>query len=95
MPKEKKPGWLYYKSNFFNEEFAIHKDSGWVYFEKGAKYSPEEIKLLSDNNLQMDLATHNVKTVIPCEIVEIVLNKPVTSNEKKAIEPVEGELDIF
>ena len=91
MPKERKPGWKYFKSEFFNEEFAIHEDSGWVYFENGAKYSPEEIKLLADNNLQMDMATHKVKTVIGGEIVGIENEKP----KVKQAETVSGELDIF
>jgi hypothetical protein len=30
MPKERKPGWDYFFSEFFNEEFAVHKETGWV-----------------------------------------------------------------
>ena len=69
MPKEKKPGWQYFKSEFFDEEFAIHLETGWVYFEKGAKYSPAEIKLMTDNGAKIDMATHKVKTIIKGESV--------------------------
>lgn len=69
MPKEKKPGWRYFKSVEFDEEFAIHEKTGWVYFEKGAKYSPAEIKLMTDNGATIDLATHKVKTIIGGELV--------------------------
>ena len=69
MPKEKKPGWQYYKSEFFDEEFAIHIETGWVYFEKGAKYSPAEIKLMTDNGEKLDMATHKIKTIIGGELV--------------------------
>ena len=54
---------------------------GWVKFENGAMYSPEEIKLLTDNNLQTDRATHRVKTLIGGEIVGFEKGKlKVTEN---------------
>jgi hypothetical protein len=63
MPKERKPGWLYFKSLSLNKEYAFHKESGWVYFEDGVKYSPEELKLMDENGATIDAATHNVKLV--------------------------------
>jgi hypothetical protein len=70
MPKERKPGWKYYKSEFADgEEFALHEESGWVYFEKGAKYSPAELKIIKDSGVMLDEGTHKVKTIIGGEIV--------------------------
>jgi len=69
MPKEKKPGWKYFYSEYFKEEFAIHEASGWVYFEKGARYSPEEFILLEKSGKQMDIESHRLKTIIGGEIV--------------------------
>ena len=69
MPKERKPGWEYYKSEFNDEEFALHKESGWVYFEKGAKYSPEELRIIKESGVMLDDLTHKVKTIIKGDIV--------------------------
>jgi len=91
MSKEKKPGWTYYKSELFNEEFAIHDETGWLYFENGARYSPEEIKIIVESG-NLDLATHRVKTLIEGEIVTYG-NGTETENKRKPVE--NGELDIF
>ena len=69
MAKERNPNWKYYKSEFADEEFAIHKETGWIFFANGAKYSPAEIKILADSGTQLDRGTHNVKTIIGGELV--------------------------
>ena len=70
MPKERKPGWIYCFSKTLEEEFAFHKKTGWVYFERGAKYSPEEIKMIKENGGTIDFETHKIKTVMKGEIVK-------------------------
>jgi len=93
MPKERKPGWVYCKSDILGEEFAIHESTGWVYFEKGARYSPKEIAVLSNAGAKLDMATHNVKTIIKGEIVKHgELEKP---EKKIEASTVQGELDIW
>ncbi|WP_461256479.1 hypothetical protein [Treponema sp. R80B11-R83G3] len=90
MPKEKKPGWQYFFSEYFNEEFAIHEESGWVYFstkEGIVKYSPAEFELLNKHGLKLDLATHRVKTIIGGELVDI---KPIP----KPPEPVTRQVEL-
>jgi hypothetical protein len=89
MPKERKPGWKYFYSEFLKEEFAIHEESGWVYFEKGARYSPDEIRLMKDNGLQLDMASHKVKSVIGGELVgydKHGANSKNKSNESSSVE---------
>ena len=95
MPKEKKPGWQYFFSEYLNEEFAIH-ESGWVYFQTAngiVKYSPAEIELLNKHGLKIDHASHRVKTLIGGEIVNIEqIQKP-----PQPPPPVvrQGELEIW
>jgi hypothetical protein len=68
MPKELKPGWVYVnKDNPIGLEYAIHKETGWVYFEDGVRYSPEEIKILS--GVPASKSLHTVKKVFQGEIV--------------------------
>ena len=69
MPKEKKPGWIYVFCEYLNEEYAIHKETGWVYFEKGAKYSPQELALYGKGET-LEPAVHKIKTIIGGEIVK-------------------------
>ena len=95
MPKEKKPGWEYFKSEFFNEEFAVHEATGWVYFQKGARYSPDEIKLIGENGLQMDKASHLVKTILGGEIVRHEKHEAQTPQAAMPAAKNQGELDIF
>ena len=70
MPKEKKPGWDYFYSEALKQEFAIHKDSGWVYFSDGVKYSPEEIEVLQQEGGKIDSSVHNAKKIFQGEIVK-------------------------
>jgi hypothetical protein len=100
MSKKRSPNWKYIYSDYFKENIAIHKETGWVYFEKGAQYSPEEIKLLADNGLQFDIATHNVKTIIGGEIVGIEKTpekKPIIIENKGAafFEEMANQLEIW
>jgi hypothetical protein len=90
MPKEKKPGWQYFFSEYLNEEFALHEETGWVYFEKGARYSPAEFDLMNKHGSQIDLATHKVKTIIGGELVDI---KPIPKPPEPMTRP--GELEIW
>jgi hypothetical protein len=70
MPKELKPGWVYVnKDNPIGLEYAIHKETGWVYFEDGVKYSPEEIKILIESGGPASKSLHTVKKVFQGEIV--------------------------
>ena len=93
MSNEKRPGWKYFKSETLNEEFALHEETGWVYFKNGARYSPDEIKLISDTGGMIDIETHKVKTVVKGDIVEY---SNQAENQKQAPSAtVQGELDIY
>jgi hypothetical protein len=70
MPKELKPGWIYFTNdNLVGLEFAIHEETNWVYFEDGVKYSPEEIKILKESGGPPSKELHTVKKVFQGEIV--------------------------
>jgi hypothetical protein len=70
MPKELKPGWVYVnKDNPIGLKYAIHKETGWVYFEDGVKYSPEEIKILIESGNPVSKSLHTVKKVFQGEII--------------------------
>jgi hypothetical protein len=93
MPKEKKPGWKYYFSEYLNEEFAIHEASGWVYFQTDhgiVKYSPGEIELMNKHGSKIDHASHKIKTLIGGDIVKI-------EDTQKPPPPIliQGELEIY
>jgi hypothetical protein len=92
MAKVRKSGWKYFFNEFFNEEFAIHEETGWIYFNTAhgiVKYSPEELKLFKDNGAAIDIATHKVKTIFGGEIVGI----EQTKKTKPVVIP--GELEIL
>ncbi len=69
MPKEKKPGWVYMLSDVVKKEYALHIETGWVYFEDGVRYSPEEIKIMSKDGGTLSAAIHNVKLHFGGEVV--------------------------
>jgi hypothetical protein len=70
MPKELKPGWDYFSNdNPIGLEYAVHKESGWVYFEDGVKYNPEEINILIESGNPVSKSLHTVKKVFQGEIV--------------------------
>jgi len=93
MPKEKKPGWQYFYSEFLKGEFAYHEATGWVYFEKGARYSPAEFELMEKHGAQIDLTTHKVKTIIGGELVDIKKIAEPPKPPEPVIRP--GELEIY
>ena len=99
MPKERKPGWNYYYSEALKLEFAIHKDSGWVYFPDGVKYSPEEINVLSNEGGVIELSVHNVKKIFNGEIVKNEYGNTNGGNTHKAggdIQDIKNdELEIY
>lgn len=70
MPKEHKPGWVYFKNDVLNKEFAVHEETGWVYSEDGVRYSPDEIKILDEAGGIIEPALHNVKLVFGGEVVK-------------------------
>jgi hypothetical protein len=70
MPKELKPGWVYVNNdNPIGLEYAIHEETGWVYFEDGIKYSPDEIKILIESGGPASKSLHTVKKIFQGEIV--------------------------
>jgi hypothetical protein len=70
MPKTLKPGWIYVNKNSpIGIEYAIHKETGWVYFEDGVKYSPEEISIIIESGGRVSKSLHTVKKVFQGEIV--------------------------
>jgi hypothetical protein len=70
MPKELKPGWIYFNNdNPIGLEYAMHKETGWVYFEDGVKYNPEEFKILIESGGPVSKSLHSVKKVFQGEIV--------------------------
>jgi hypothetical protein len=69
MPKELKPGWIYINNdNPIGLEYAIH-ETGWVYFEDGVRYSPEEIRILKESGGPASKSVHNIKKIFNGEIV--------------------------
>ena len=107
MAKERKPGFIYIKSDLLKQEVAFSKKTGWVYCEDGVKYSPAELAVIEKAGGVLDLATHNVKKVIGGEVVEVEQPKETAANNepekqievKPPGEPItenrEAELDIF
>jgi hypothetical protein len=70
MPKELKPGWVYVNNdNPIGLEYAIHEETGWVYFEDGVRYSPEEIEIIIKSGGPVSKSLHTVKKVFQGEIV--------------------------
>jgi hypothetical protein len=70
MPKEQKPGWLYAKDdNPIGVEYAVHIETGWVYFADGVRYSPEEIKIIQQWGGPASRDIHIIKKVFNGEIV--------------------------
>jgi hypothetical protein len=68
--KERKPGWEYYHSEKLNLDFAIHKKTGWVYFEDKVRYSSEEIEVFRNGGAgEVAVELHNVKKVFEGKIV--------------------------
>jgi len=70
MTKERKPGWVYVYSDTFKQEYAFHKESGWVYFSDGVKYSPEELKIICEGGKTLTPAIHNVKLLFGGEVIK-------------------------
>jgi hypothetical protein len=90
VPKERKPGWLYFKSEILNKEYAFHKETGWVQFEDGVRYSPEELKILDEGGAAIEPALHNVKLVFKgSEVVNYEPAARITDKRKQGI------LDIY
>jgi hypothetical protein len=87
MTKEKNPNWIYVYCEYLNETYAIHKETGWVHFEKGAKYSPQELALYGKGET-LEPAVHAVKTIIGGEIVSHEGKRTV--NERKSNESGSG-----
>lgn len=76
MP-ERKPGFLYIKSDLLKQEVAFSKKTGWLYCEDKypdgnlVSYSPKEINLFADAGQVIDLATHTIKKIFGGEVVGI------------------------
>jgi len=99
MPKERKPGWIYFKNEVFGE-FAYHQESGWVFFADGTKYSPGELMMMEKAGLVFDPVIHRLKRILGIGIVSIenddgivsaMPGKSVLANQV----PKQGELEIF
>jgi hypothetical protein len=92
MPKELKPGWIYiHNDNPIGLEYAIHEETGWVYFEDGVKYSPEEIKILKflfKSGDPISKSLHTVKKVFQGEIVRY---EQETNDKRKSDESGNGK----
>jgi hypothetical protein len=87
MPKELKPGWDYFgNDNPIGLEYAVHKESGWVYFEDGVKYSPEEIRILIESGAPASKSVHIVKKVFDGEIVRY--EQGTGTNDKESTSPI-------
>ena len=91
MPKERKPGWMYFKSEILNKEFALHEESGWVYFDDGVRYSPEELKILDESGGTIEPALHNVKMVFKGSEVVKYESHTGTNDKGKQIESSGGK----
>jgi hypothetical protein len=82
MPKELKPGWIYVNNrNPIGFEYAIHEKTGWVYFEDGVRYSPEEIKILIESGGPVSKSLHTVKKVFQGVIVRY--EQGIGTNDKE------------
>jgi hypothetical protein len=85
----KKPGWVYCYSELLKLKFAIHEETGWVYFEDGVRYSPEEIDTIKQSGGMIDIAIHSVKKSFNGEIVKNETKPNIGANNN------ERELDIY
>jgi hypothetical protein len=88
----KKPGWAYYYSDVLQKKFAIH-ESGWVRFEDGVMYSPEEVQLIGHGGCKLEPAVHDIKLFFKGEVIK----SDVKVETKTAIIPIidKNELDIW
>jgi hypothetical protein len=89
---------MYSKSLKLN--FALHKDSGWVYFEDGVRYSPEEIRIINADGIgEINPSVHSAKKVFKTDdlhLTEIVKyegkrdgkNNTVNSDTSGKIPPI-------
>lgn len=85
MAKTYKPGFVYYKSEILKQEIAMNKKTGWVYCEDRAQYSPHEILLLYEADVEIDVGTHIVKRVFQGEVIKVERNVG-TNGQAKQIE---------
>jgi len=70
MAKNYKPDEFYY-GNYLDQEIALSKKSGWLYFEDGTKYSPQELELIEKAGGVLDKATHMIKKTFNGELVDV------------------------
>ena len=90
MPKERKPGWVYVLSDAIKKEYAFHIETGWVYFEDGVRYSPEELQIISEGCGTLTPDIHNVKLLIGGEVVK---NEYIQKSPPPVVR--QGELEIW
>ena len=88
MFKERKPEFIYIKSDSLNMEIALSKKSGIAYCEDRVTYSPQEIDLFFNAGKVIDLSVHNTKKTFGGEVTSI-------ENSAEPGASREGELDIF
>jgi hypothetical protein len=91
MAKTYKPGFFYLKSAILKQEVAMDIKTCRIYCEDGVQYSPREILLFYDADIEIDVGTHLVKKVFDGEVIKIERNvcgngqtKPVESGEGNA-----------
>nr|DAP41453.1 MAG TPA: hypothetical protein [Caudoviricetes sp.] len=64
---DKKSDWKYIESKTLKQTIAYDMNSGWVFCRDGTKYSPNEVKLLGENELPIEV--HLLKKVFNGEII--------------------------
>ena len=66
-----KSGFIYMKSAAIGQMVAVSEKSWQVFCEDKVVYSPNEVRLFSEANLDIPLAVHKIKKVFGGEVVSI------------------------
>lgn len=72
-----KGNWKYIQSETLDQKLAYDLNSGWLFCQDGTRYTPQEIKLLTNAKAEIPLAVHLIKKEFTGEIIS------VTNTEKK------------
>lgn len=72
MSNQQKAKWHFIESETLKQRIAYDEVSGWLFCKDGTKYSPQELKLLTDNFTnphEFPLVVHILKKEFGGEIV--------------------------
>lgn len=72
--EKQKPDWVFIESKTLSQKIAYDKNSGWLFCKDGTKYSPAELKRITENftrPAELPLAVHLAKREFKGEIVSV------------------------